>query len=296
MGQTEMLIEKVGESGAKRIMLQLPSGLKTKTFEIAKKLEKQGIDVIVSNSPCYGACDIADEEAKQAHCDALVHVGHSKFYRDFETAVPVIYFPWLIDVTLNDSDFSEIKEKRIGLLTTVQHLNVLPQLKEMLEERGKHVEIGGQVLGCWFANADKISEKVDAFLYVGSGKFHPSGYVDKKIYAMDVETGKISQIDRVEIEKRRWANIHNAKDAKTFAVLVTTKKGQHELLGKAEKIRNTLEKWGRSAFIMIMREIHDDSLAGIRADAFVNTACPRIVEDHFSKPFINAEDLEEVFN
>ena len=43
-----------------------------------------------------------------------------------------------------------------------------------------------------------------------------------------------------------------------------------------------------------MDEIRDDKLLGLDVDAFVNTACPRIVEDKFSKPILNPEDLKHV--
>ncbi len=275
-------------------MLQLPAGLKTKVTELAAALEKADIFTAVSLNPCYGACDLADEEAKQSGCELLVHVGHSKFYRDFETAVPVIYFPWLVDVKLDDIDFSAIKESRLGLLSTIQHLTLLSDIKSMLEKQGKTAVIGGQVLGCWFANAEKIADSVDAFLYVGSGRFHPLGMRGKKIYALDLEKMKIEHIDPSALEKRRYANIYNAKNARTFAILITAKKGQHELLGRAEEIKKKLEESGRTAFILVMDEINDSALLGIKADAFVNTACPRIVEDRFSKPIINAEDLDDV--
>ena len=292
--QIEHLVEEVKKTGAGRVMLQLPMGLRTRATEIASALEKINVSTVISLNPCYGACDLADEEAKQAGCQLLVHVGHSKFYRSFETAVPVIYFPWTSDIKFGNIDFSPICEKRIGLLTTIQHLTALSEVKTLLEESGKEAVIGGQVLGCWFANAEKIADRVDAFLYVGSGRFHPLGIRDKKIYALDIEKMKVETVDMASLEKRRYANIYNAKDAITFAVLVTTKKGQHELLEKAEKIKEMLQKNGKNAFVLVMNEINDTTLMGIRADAFVNTACPRIVEDHFSKPIINAEDLNEV--
>lgn len=291
----DKLVEEVKKSGAKKIMLQLPVGLKTKAVEIAATLEKENISTVVSLNPCYGACDLADEEAKQAGCELLVHVGHSKFYRHFETMVPVIYFPWIMDVKINSVDFSPLKEKRIGLLTTVQHLTILSEVKTLLEKQGKTAVIGGQVLGCWFANAEKIADNVDAFLYVGSGRFHPLGIRDKKIYALDIEKQAVEQVDPSLLEKRRYANIYNAKDARTFGILVTTKKGQNGLLGKADEIKEKIETNGRTAFVLVMDEINDANLLGIKADAFINTACPRIVEDHFSKPIINAEDLDRVF-
>ncbi|MEK6888445.1 MAG: diphthamide biosynthesis enzyme Dph2 [Candidatus Aenigmatarchaeota archaeon] len=292
--QTDNLVAEIKKTGAKRVMIQVPAGLKVKLAEMIASLKENDIVALASVSPSYGACDLVDDEAKQHRCELLVHIGHSKFYRDFTTAVPVLYFPWIVDLKLKNIDFSPIVEERIGLLSTIQHVNALPELKTMLEKHGKEAAIGGQVLGCWFLNAEKISDDVDAFLYLGSGKFHPLGLKNKKTYILDVEKMSIEIVDRTEIEKRRYANIYNAKDAKTFAILTATKKGQFEMLARAEEIRKQLEENDRDAFILIMREINDESLMGIRADAFVNTACPRIVEDHFSKPIINADDLKEV--
>ncbi len=289
-----LLVSEVAKKHPKKIMLQLPAGLKMKTVQIVEELKKQGIETVVANNPCYGACDLADKESKQMDCDLLVHVGHNKFYVDFPTEVPVLYFPWFIDIKLNGTDFSSIKEKRIGLLTTIQHTTLLNNVKEKLEKNGFEAVIGGQVLGCWTVNADKIEDRVDAYLYVGSGKFHPLAVKNKKIYSLDVEKMQIEVVDTMAVEKRRFANIYNAKDAKTFAILVTTKKGQHQLLGKAEEIKKQMESRGKSAFIITMSEINDNAMLGIKADAFINTACPRIVEDHFSKPIINVADLDEV--
>ncbi len=288
------LIEQIKQKNVKKVMLQLPAGLKTKSIEIAKELEKNEIDAVIANNPCYGACDLADKEAEQMNCDLLVHIGHSKFYVDFKTAVPILYYIWPMKINIS-IDASAIKEERIGLLTTIQHLEILSKAKEQLEQQGKKAEIGGQVLGCWTVNADKIANKVDAFLYIGSGKFHPLAVRNKKIYSLDIERNEISEVDVDKEEKIKYANIFSAKDAKTFAILVTTKAGQNQLLGKAEEIKKKIEENQRSAFIVIMNEITDQNLQGIKADAFINTACPRILEDRFSKPMINANDLEKVF-
>ncbi|MBS3050680.1 MAG: diphthamide synthesis protein, partial [Candidatus Aenigmarchaeota archaeon] len=115
-----------------------------------------------------------------------------------------------------------------------------------------------------------------------------------KIYTLDIEKMKVEEVDTAALERRRYANIYNAKNARSFAVLVTTKKGQNQLLGKAEEIKSMIKERGRDAFILVMNEINDTTLLGVKADAFVNTACPRIVEDSFSKPIVNAEDVEKV--
>ena len=75
-----------------------------------------------------------DKEAKKAGCDMLVHVGHNKFYRDFDTDVPVLYFPWMIDAVIDEIDFSGIKEHKIGLVTSVQHLHMLDEVDAALDE------------------------------------------------------------------------------------------------------------------------------------------------------------------
>lgn len=285
----ENLIQELKQRNAKRVLLQLPEGLKMSASAIAETIEKEGIEVILSADPTYGACDLADAEAKQMHCDLLVHIGHSKFYRESETKVPVIYVPWEMDVELTNIDFSLIKEKRIGLITTIQHMKLLKDVKEMLEKEGKEAVIGGQILGCWTVNADKLD--VDAFLFIGTGHFHPLG-VSGKVYSLDLEKKTIEIVDTRLFEKKRYANIYNAKNAKSFAILVSSKEGQRELLAAASEIKKKLQQKDKKAFIVIMDEINDRKLCGIKVDAFVNTACPRLMDDTFSKPFVNANDID----
>lgn len=288
--QIVKLIDELKRRNAKRIMLQVPEGLRMKAAEIVAAIEKEGINAILSADPTYGACDLADAEAAQMHCDLLVHIGHSKFYRDFKTRIPVIYYPWEMDVKLDNIDFSLIKEKKIGLITTIQHMKLLRDVKEMLEKSGKKAVIGGQILGCWTVNADKLD--VDALLFVGTGHFHPVGVSGKPVYSLDLEKQKIEKIDTYLFEKKRYANIYNAKNARSFAILVSSKEGQRELLAAAEDIKQRLQQKDKKAFIVIMDEIRDSKLAGIKVDAFVNTACPRLADDHFSKPFVNANDID----
>lgn len=281
------LVKVIKAKKPKRILLQLPEGLKTKALSLVSEIEKNGISVILSAEPCYGACDLRDEEAKKAGCDLLVHVGHVKFYKNIKTTVPVLYYPWVIKASV-DVDFSTIKEKRIGLLTTVQHLDLLNEVAAKLKAINKKPVIGGYVLGCWTKNVDKIKNKVDAFLFIGSGRFHALG-VKGKIYCLDLEKRKIELV--ASIEKKRYARIFKAKDAESFAILVSTKKGQFNLK-KAEKIKTELEKRNKKAFILIMDEINESKLLGIKADMFINTACPRLID---SINVLNAEDVDEIW-
>ena len=86
---TARIAREIKKRGAHRILLQVPEGLKMQVQGFAQELEKRGISVVVSNDPCYGACDIRDHEAKQLGCDLLLHVGHADF--GLKTEVPVVY-------------------------------------------------------------------------------------------------------------------------------------------------------------------------------------------------------------
>jgi 2-(3-amino-3-carboxypropyl)histidine synthase len=100
--------------------------------------------------------------------------------------------------------------------------------------------------------------------------------------------------DIKKLEKIRYGRIMKAKDAKSFAILVTAKTGQHMLLANAEELKRKIESRGYSAFIISMDEITNERLMGIKCDAFVNTACPRIADAHWDKPFVNANDIDMV--
>ncbi len=286
MDNIESLVEVVKKEKPKRVLLQLPEGLRMKALEIVNAIEKE-CEVILSVDPCYGACDLRDDEAVRAGCDLLVHIGHSKFYKDIETKTKVLYFPWKMNVELGNIDFSIIKEKRIGVLAPVQHLDMVADVSGLLERAGKIAAKGGQILGCWTGNANKIKDKVDAFLVIGSGSFHALG-IKSKAYILDLEKKEIRPVDLALFEKKRQARIAKARDAESFGILVSSKQGQFDL-ERAEKIKQRLVQRNKKALILIMDEITNEKLLGLGFDAFVNTACPRI---ELEGMVINAEDFE----
>jgi 2-(3-amino-3-carboxypropyl)histidine synthase len=288
------LIDEIKKRGTRRVLVQIPEGLKTRAFVMISDLRNAGIDAILCGEACYGACDIKDDYAASMDCEMIVHIGHSKFYRDFKTKVPVLYFPWAAKIDVNNIDFSELKESRIGLLASIQHMNLINKIKLKLEEKSFVVLIGGQILGCWTTNAEKIKDRVDAFLFIGTGSFHAFRVKNKPVYVLDLEKMAVQKVDSTLMEKRKYARIFKAMEAKSFGVLVSSKKGQFELQGKAEDVKRSLEQKGKSAEIIIMDEISNAKLMGIKFDAFINTACPRITDDVFEKPIINAEDLDEI--
>lgn len=288
------LIDEIRKSEAKRIFIQLPEGLKKASIDLITQIQKIDAEAFLSAEPCYGACDLRTREAEMLGCDLIVHIGHSKFYKNIKSKIPVIYYPVKIDVDITNIDFSKIAEKAIGIVTTIQHIDMAEKIIETLKKSGKKPVYAGQILGCWSENAKKIEDDVEAFLFVGSGEFHPTGMKSKNIYVLDLEKKEIRKIDSIRLEKLRYANIFRARDAKTFGILVSTKPGQFDIK-TAEKIKKKLENAGKKAFILVVDNINNASFEGIDVDAFVNTACPRIAEDIFSKPIINAVNIDEVF-
>ena len=120
-------IDELKEQKAKKILLQIPEGLKTKVEGITKDLEAEGFEVITTMDPTFGACDIKSEEAKQLGCDALLHLGHNAFVEgnDF----PVVYAPLAYKLTKIE-EFVEklaekLNEKGIKKVGVVQKINLL---------------------------------------------------------------------------------------------------------------------------------------------------------------------------
>ncbi|MEM7819130.1 MAG: diphthamide synthesis protein, partial [Candidatus Aenigmatarchaeota archaeon] len=77
----EEAIKTLKRIKAKKVLVQFPEGLKLRIQDIAKKLEKEGFNVVLCLEPCFGACDIRDEEAKRLGCEAILHIGHEEFLK-----------------------------------------------------------------------------------------------------------------------------------------------------------------------------------------------------------------------
>ncbi len=310
--EIERIVQIIREKGYSRVSLQFPEGLRDYAVEIAEKIESStNALAFISANPCYGACDIADEEAAKLGAEALFHFGHSKLLSG--TSIPVHY----IEVRLNYS-FTELLEKnlerlpkRLGIVTTVQHVQSIPEVKSFLEERGFDVRVGsgkgrctypGQVLGCCFAPAKAVASEVEAFLYLGTGDFHPLGVAlatGKPTFALDPMLGELRNIEekKEKFLRQRFGAIARAKGAESFGIIVGEKRGQRRL-ALAQSIYRKLKKLGKKAFIIHAREITPENFIYFRKlHALVNTACPRIaIEDspRFPVPVLTPKELEVV--
>ena len=306
--EEERLKQEIVKLGAKRVLIQLPEGLKSEAPRLAKIVEKVGALPIISADPCYGACDLATSEAESLGADLIVHYGHAKLLK-YEK-VPTIYIE--ARATINVAEAVEralpLMENwhKIGLATTVQHVQTIDEAKEMLIRAGKIVMVGdagrlnypGQVVGCNYSNAKSIAGYVEGFLFIGGGRFHALGLAistfkptvvadpyEKRAYSIDEEAQKV--------QRQRWTSIQEAQKAKNFAVLVGLKPGQKRL-EEALTIREKLEKAGKDAFLFAVREITPEVVMNFpTVDAYVNTACPRVSLDEpskFQKPMLTLNE------
>lgn len=293
-----------------RILLQFPEGLKQKAMELAAKYEKEGHEVFLSASPCYGACDLALDEARWIEADKIVHVGHSRFVHN-EPGIPVEYIPYYVDIEIDalEAVLPHIKScKNIALATTVQHIHQFEQMKSFFERNGKKVfaEQGeramerGQVLGCDAGAIKKVEDKVDAVVFVGSGVFHPLAIdVKKPVFVFNPYAKKVTEIsaERERLRKLRKGAITKAFSCRKFAVLLSTKPGQFNL-PQALWAKKELKKRGYGCMILVANEFDPMAIGNFMAfDCLVNTACPRIADDQekFGKPILNIAMLKELF-
>jgi len=291
----------------KRVLLQAPEGLKTRLQEMAKSIEARGIETIIWTEPCFGACDIPDSAAKTFGCDLIVHIGHAQM--GVKSEVPVAYIEYSMS-----ADFAKILEtnfgalskyQSIGLVTTVQYIGEIKKAKEFLEKSGKKVFIGkskslkyaGQVLGCNAEAATTVEKDAEAFVFLGSGRFHALGVLkktSKPVFIADLESGALSDItpEKRLFEKKRILLNLKFKDAKAVGILLSTKKGQSAVKNIFE-LKNKIEALGKKADMIAADFLSPEKILGMKFDILVNCACPRIEDDLvFREPVINADEID----
>jgi diphthamide biosynthesis enzyme Dph2 len=307
--EEERIKQEIAKLDAKRVLLQLPEGLKPEAPKLAKIIEKSGVLAIISADPCYGACDIALAEAESLGVDLIIHFGHAKMVKHEQ--VPTIYVEARATVTVDEAieqALSLLNEyTTVGLVTSVQHLQMLNQAREILTRFGKTIIIGdtgqmgypGQVSGCNYSNAKSIANEVEAFLFVGGGMFHGLGIAlsttkptiiadpyDNRAYSISGEAQKIL--------KQRFASIQEAKNAKKFGIFIGLKPGQKHL-ENALRMKELAEEKGKTAYLLAAREITPESLLEFPSiDAYVNTACPRVsleATGKFGKPVLTVNEF-----
>ncbi len=307
----DRLLAEITGRGARRILIQLPDGLKNEGTRLAGLVRgKTGADVFVSAVPAWGACDLSLDAATRLKADLLVHYGHNEFMRDNSNGVPVVYIPATSNheiIPVVEKAAYIIQGRNIGLATTIQHLHKLPQAAKFLEAKGFNVHVpgrgpwsheAGQVLGCDYFGLKRIQSEVDSFLIIGS-YFHGLGAslsVERPTVLADPYDGtvKVLDQDRDRIIRQRYALVDKARRANSFGIIVSTKPGQSNPQ-VALSILKQVEEAGKKAVILYADEVVPQKLVDFTdIDVFVDTACPRLALDdpeRFPKPIITRDEI-----
>jgi len=287
-------LELIKKSGAKIVGVQVPEGLKRIASDLAGEIEeKTDAEVIVSGDPCYGACDVDLELCRAT--DLVIHIGHSEMLEGDPLHDKVVY----IEARMR-ADVKEVVEKasdllsvrRVGVVTTVQHVHKMGDVVEVLEKKGVEAVVRpggnrttypGQVLGCNYEAARNMDVK--EYLFVGTGQFHPQGVAlatGKRVVAADPATGNVTVMDTATMLKRRYGAIASAMDAERIAVLVSKKPGQKRM-DLAKEMAAVGEEHGKRMVVVYLDRVEPEVLVNLGVDAAVCTACPRIALDDQAK-------------
>ncbi len=312
----ESAAKVIAQKEYKTIAIQIPEGLKRSVFPLVDYLKKEtGTTVLVSADPCYGACDVVNYELKNLDVDCVVHIGHTAIADVENFWIPTLFVnaQSTLDVSrVVEKAIPSLEGKRIGLVTTAQHLHTLEiagrilqnhNLEPFVAEGDERITTKGQILGCNFSAGAKIADQVDCFLFIGSGTFHPVGLLmstKKPVIAADPYTNAVKKQEIEDMKnnmlRQRYGAILAARSARRYGILIGLKRGQQRIK-LAHEIQKLLESAGRFSLLITQDEFSPMSLQGFDLDCYVSTACPRIAIDdylQYNKPIITPVELEIV--
>ena len=303
------LVGAVRAAAPQRVVLQVPAGLVRNAGELAGRLREQlGVPVDLASRACFGACDPpTSDEAPRA--DLAIVLGHAPIPN-----VASVRTTFFVEMREPAGDVAALARtvasaglpKRLGLVASVQHLDLLPALDTALRGHGYAPRVGrgdrrlayaGQALGCNYTGAEEVAPEVDGYLFVGTGRFHPVGLalaVEAPVWSLDPRRGELEPpVDRAALVARRQLLVASVRDAQRWGILVSTFVGQNRS-PTALALQARARAHGRSAEILLAQRVDPGDLLGRDVDAFVNTACPRIALDdsaNYPKPVLTPPEF-----
>ncbi|MCX6711847.1 MAG: diphthamide synthesis protein [Candidatus Woesearchaeota archaeon] len=198
----------------------------------------------------------------------------------------ILHIPATLELDLNEIKNIKLQGK-IGLVTTIQYSHHLKNINKII----KNSIIVGYILGCDISNAKKIANKIDSFLFIGTGKFHPiklASELNKPVYIFNPETNNLYQVSQQEINEvksRKKGSYIKYLNAEKIGLLISLKPGQYNL-NKALQFKKKSKK---QSYLFLFNTLNTLELENFpQIQSWVNTACPRIEY----KNIINIEDLQ----
>lgn len=303
------LFAALREAHPTKTVLQVPAGLVRDAHELAAQLRAEvGSRVVLATRPCFGACDLPSRD-EAAGSDVAVVLGHAPIPN-----VPLGRTTFFVEMRDASGDPSRLAEvvaaspvpRRIGLVVSVQHLDLTGPIAAALAARGFEVRLGqgdrrlayaAQALGCNYTSAEAVSGEVEAFLFVGTGAFHPQGLalaVERPVWSLDPRQNRLEgPIDRGALVRRRQLLVASVREARRWGILVSTFAGQNRT-PSALALQERARAHGRDAELLVFDRLDPQDLEGRALDAYVNTACPRIALDdaaNYPRPMLTPPEF-----
>ncbi|KYK21613.1 diphthamide biosynthesis protein [Thermoplasmatales archaeon SG8-52-2] len=297
----EKITKIIDENEYKNILLQVPEGLKTNYYKIVDFIEERtNANIIISADPCFGACDIPNYDLKKLDIDLIIHIGHTSIPNVKNTKIKTYFINAESDLDITNvikKAIPKINGKKIGLVSTSQHIHLFDKIKKILIDNNfepivgkgdKRIELKGQILGCNFSAAKNIEHKVDCFLYIGSGNFHPLGLTlisKKQVILCDPYKKVVRDRELIDLKdmilRQRYGAIARSRDAQVFGIIIGTKLGQQRI-ELAYEIKQKLDSKNKKSYIFTIDHFTASFLESFRnINCFVSTACPRIAIDDY---------------
>ncbi|BFH72661.1 diphthamide biosynthesis enzyme Dph2 [Sulfurisphaera javensis] len=315
--QEEFVAEEIKKRNVKRVLLQFPEGLKIFSTSIVEKLKEllPDVEFYISSDPNWGACDIAEDEAKNINADLIVHFGHTP-YTWYYPKFPTIFVPVESNLDITDEQINEVIElskkyeaRTISLTATIQHAKLLKKIsdhlsryyKVMIGKPSSSFMVDGQVLGCDYKAATSV--EADLYVNVSGGIFHALGVglaTGKPTVKIDPYTGKVEDLTNevYKILKIRYAKIMEAMDKRNWGIIQGTMVGQNRPL-MVKYFEKKLKEKGYNVFVFLNRVLTKDVLRNLSPslEVFVVTSCPRLPIDDlydFEKPVLTPGEAKMI--
>lgn len=313
----DFVSEEIKKRNARKVILQFPEGLKVFSVNVLQKLKELSpeVDFIISSDPNWGACDIAEDEAKNINADLIIHFGHTP-YTWYYPKFPTVFVPVESNLDITDEQINEVAElakkyeaRKVSLTATIQHAKLLKKLTYQLSKFFE-VEIGkpssnfmvdGQILGCDYKAA--INVDADVYVNVSGGIFHALGVglaTNKPILKIDPYTGKVEDLTKetYKVLKIRYGKIMEAIDKKNWGIIQGTMVGQNRPL-MVKYFEKKLREKGYNTFVFLNRVLTKEVLRNLSPtlDVFVVTSCPRVPIDdlyNFEKPVLTPGEAKMI--
>lgn len=305
--------EAARKAGAKRIVLQLPDGLKLYATTLARCLQQRLPEtrVYVHMDHNYGACDLQYGQLYATlRPDLIVHVGHSPYPGDLsptveppsEWGVRIVYVKALSRAEVRREHVAEAAEAlrrrgvaRVAVATTSQHTHRVRQVAEWLRDEGLEVAVprgispyflDAQTLGCDYRLPRSV--RADGFLYLGGGVFHPLGlYLStlKPVVKLDPYEGRVTDLtgEGEKLYRNRLYRVMEAFEARRWGLIVGLKTGQYRPW-LVDRLASLIAGQGGEYMLLASENLSRDTLVAVDNDwfqAFVVTSCPRLPTDDY---------------